>query len=86
LSNGTDNTAAFLANVSTKPDGFRRNLYAEADRLHYFVQNRTTDSTAIISSGPGLDAGIIDLTKPGLRRWFTEVMESQVWNYANISG
>ncbi|KAK5167568.1 uncharacterized protein LTR77_007267 [Saxophila tyrrhenica] len=76
----------FLANVSTKPDGFRRNLYAEADRLHYTVQNTTTNSTAIISSGPGLDAGIIDLTNPGLRSWFGEVMRSQVWNFANISG
>ena len=77
---------AFLANVSTKADGFRRNLYAEADRLHYLVQNTTTDSTAIISSGPGLDAGIIDLTNSDLLTWFTEVMKTQVWNYANISG
>ena len=75
----------FLANVSTKPDGFRRDLYAEASALKYFVQNSTTDSTAIISSGPGLEAGIIDLTNPGLRSWFTEVLRSQVWN-ANISG
>ncbi len=77
---------AFLANVSTKPDGYRRNLYAEADRLHYFVQNSTTNSTAIISSGPGLDAGIIDLTNPQLREWFDEIMKTQVWNFANISG
>jgi alpha-glucosidase (family GH31 glycosyl hydrolase) len=75
----------FLANVSTKPDGFRRNLYAEATPLHYFVQNTTTNSTAIISSGPGLEAGIIDLTNPGLRSWFTEVLRTQVWD-ANISG
>ncbi|KAK5109930.1 hypothetical protein LTR62_006419 [Meristemomyces frigidus] len=75
----------FLANVSTKTDGFRRNLYAEADGAGYFVQNTTSDSTAIISSGPGLVAGIIDLTNPGLRSWFTEVMKTQVWS-ANISG
>lgn len=75
----------FLANVSTKPDGYRRNLYDEASASGYFVQNTTSNSTAIISSGPGLDAGIIDLTNPGLRSWFTDVLRDQVWN-ANISG
>ncbi|KAK4555834.1 hypothetical protein LTR86_007054 [Recurvomyces mirabilis] len=75
----------FLANVSTKPDGFERNLYAEADKASYFVQNTTTNSTAVISSGPGLDAGIIDLTNPGLRSWFSQVLKEQVWG-ANISG
>lgn len=75
----------FLANVSTKSDGFKRNLYDKASAAHYFVQNTTANSTATISSGPGLDAGIIDLTNPGLREWFTDVLRTQVWN-ANISG
>lgn len=76
----------FLTNVSTKPDGFRRNLYAEAAKLpEYFVQNTTTRSTAVISSGPGLDAGIIDLTNQDLVAWFQKIMADQVWN-ANISG
>lgn len=75
----------FLTNVSTKSTGFRRNMYNEADALHYFVQNTTTNGTAIISSGPGLEAGIIDPTNPKLVDWFTDVMRDQVWN-ANISG
>lgn len=75
----------FLANVSTKSSGFRRNLFDEASASHYFVQNSTTNSTAIISSGPGLDAGILDLTNPGLREWFKDVLRSQVWD-AKISG
>lgn len=75
----------FLANVSTKDTGFRRNLYAEADAMHYTVQNATTNSTAIISSGPGLDAGIIDLTNEDLVAWFEQVLHDQVWS-ANISG
>ncbi|KAK5132155.1 hypothetical protein LTR08_000312 [Meristemomyces frigidus] len=75
----------FLANVSTKPTGYVRNLYDEASALGYFVRNTTTNSTAIISSGSGLSAGIIDLTNPDLRSWFIEVLKSQVWN-ANISG
>lgn len=75
----------FLTNVSTKSTGFRRNLYDEASPAHYFVQNSTTNSTAIISSGPGLEAGIIDLTNPDLREWFKDVLRKQVWD-ANISG
>ena len=74
-----------MANVSTKETGFERNLYEEANAQHYFVQNTTTDSTAIISSGPGLEAGIVDLTNPDLRSWFLDVMQTQVWN-SNISG
>lgn len=75
----------FLANVSTKDTGFRRNLYEEANTLHYTVQNATTNDTAVISSGPGLDAGIIDLTNPELVQWFAKVLHDQVWS-ANISG
>lgn len=70
----------FLTNVSTKSTGFRRNLYNEASANLYFVQNTTTNSTAIISSGPGLEAGIVDLTNPHLREWFFDVLKDQVWN------
>jgi len=75
----------FLANVSIKDTGFRRNLYEEANALHYTVQNVTTNDTAVISSGPGLDAGIIDLTNPELVDWFAKVLHDQVWS-TNISG
>lgn len=70
----------FLTNVSTKSTGYRRNLYDEASASHYFVQNTTTNSTAVISSGPGLEAGIVDLTNPYLREWFLDVLKEQVWN------
>jgi alpha-glucosidase (family GH31 glycosyl hydrolase) len=49
------------------------------------IQNSTTNDTSVISSGPGLDAGILDLTNPAGRSWFKNVLLSQVWN-ANISG
>lgn len=75
----------FLANVSSKPDGFRSNLYEEATHFGYMIQNSTTNDTSVISSGPGLDAGILDLTNPAGRSWFKEVLLDQVWN-ANISG
>lgn len=75
----------FLANVSTKSTGYRRDLYSEASAAKYFVQNTTINDTAVISSGPGIEAGIIDLTNPALGSWFEEVLRTQVWN-ANISG
>ncbi|CAK3741657.1 glycoside hydrolase family 31 [Lecanosticta acicola] len=75
----------FLANVSTKATGYRRDLYSEASAAKYFVQNTTINDTAVISSGPGIEAGIIDLTNPALRSWFEDVLRTQVWN-SNISG
>ncbi|KAJ5900099.1 hypothetical protein N7495_004843 [Penicillium taxi] len=75
----------FLANVSTKPDGYRRNLFLEADEAKYTIQNSTINSTAIISSGPGITAGILDLTNPATISWFKDVLIEQVWS-ANISG
>ena len=75
----------FLANVSTKPDGYSSNLYEEATKGGYMIQNSTINDTSVISSGPGLDAGILDLTNPAGRSWFKNVLLSQVWN-ANISG
>ncbi|KAL4937903.1 hypothetical protein BDV06DRAFT_232264 [Aspergillus oleicola] len=75
----------FLANVSTKSDGYRRNLYLDATKGGYMIQNATTNGTSIISSGPGLDAGILDLTNSAARSWFRSVLIDQVWN-ANISG
>ncbi|KAI9927102.1 hypothetical protein ASPWEDRAFT_177562 [Aspergillus wentii DTO 134E9] len=75
----------FIANVSTKEDGYRRNLYLEATKGHYMVQNSTTNTTAVISSGKGIEAGILDLTNSKTRSWFAAVLRDQVWN-ANISG
>ena len=75
----------FLANVSSKPDGFQRNLFLEASDAKYMIRNSTTNTTLIISSGPGIDAGIIDLTNPSARLWFQDVLIHQVWS-ANVSG
>ena len=75
----------FFANVSSKPDGFKRNLFQEAVDHKYAIQNLTTGNVSIVSSGPGIDAGILDLTNADARQWFTNVLRNQVWN-ANISG
>lgn len=75
----------FLANVSTKPDGYRRDLFLEATKGGYMIQNSTTNDTSIVSSGPGIEAGIVDLTNPAARTWFKRVLTDQVWS-ANVSG
>ena len=75
----------FVANVSLKEDGYRRNLFLEASKGRYMVQNATTNSTSIISSGKGIDAGILDLTNDHARAWFADVLRENVWG-ANISG
>lgn len=75
----------FLANVSTKPDGYRRDLFLEATKGGYMIQNSTINSTSIVSSGPGIDAGILDLTNPAARSWFRNVLVEQVFS-SNVSG
>ncbi|GJN74019.1 hypothetical protein PLICBS_008103 [Purpureocillium lilacinum] len=75
----------FLANVSTKADGFRRSLFDEGRHASYLVRNLTTRDVAIVPSGPGIEAGILDLRNAAARRWFARVLTDQVWN-ANISG
>ena len=75
----------FLANVSTKADNFRRNLLEEATDAGYLIRNSTTNTTSIVSSGPGINAAILDLTNPAARSWFGDVLSEQVWS-ANISG
>lgn len=75
----------FIANVSSKPDGYRRNLYLEATEGGFMIQNSTINDTAVISSGPGIEAGIVDLTNPAAWAWFQDVLTEQVWS-ANVSG
>ncbi|KAL3955834.1 hypothetical protein ACCO45_009889 [Purpureocillium lilacinum] len=75
----------FLANVSTKADGFRRNLFGEGRHASYLVRNLTTRDVVIVPSGPGIEAGILDLRNAAARRWFTDVLADQMWS-ANISG
>lgn len=76
----------FLANVTTKEGGYRRNFYLEATRENFMIQNSTTDTTATVSSGPGIHAGILDLTNDAAREWFSDVLLDQVWGGANVSG
>lgn len=83
----------FLANVSSKPTGFKRNLYEEAVEQQRFVLNQTvldeSDGTEkvpwTITSGPGIDAGLLDLSNEATKRWFKNVVKEQIFS-SNISG
>lgn len=76
----------FLANLSTKASGmFTMDLFAEATRGHYMIQNLSTGGPSVFESGPSLYAGMLDLTNDETLAWFAEIMRSQVWS-ANISG
>ena len=75
----------FIANTSTKSTGFRRDLFEEAVNGKFLVRNTTADDTAIISSGPGIEAGILDLTNDATREWFTDILKKQVYG-TGVSG
>lgn len=75
----------FMADVSSKPDGYKRNLFTEAAGKKYMVWNKTTGEPSVVASGPGIEAGILDLTNYDARSWFSDILATQVWN-ANISG
>ncbi|SPO24124.1 related to alpha-glucosidases, family 31 of glycosyl hydrolases [Ustilago trichophora] len=83
----------FLANVSAKPTGFERNLYKEAVEGGRFVLNRTVLEESqgeervpwTITSGPGIDAGLLDLSNETTRSWFKQLVKEQIFS-ANISG
>lgn len=65
----------FIANVSAKPTGFKRDLYKEAVEQQRFVLNQTLlDQSSgeervpwTITSGPGIDAGLLDLSSKETR-------------------
>lgn len=74
---------SFLADVSNKPN-VRRNLFNEAAERGYLVQN-ATGKPYMISSGPGFDAGLVDLFNPYAFDWFKQVLKDQVVN-SGVSG
>jgi alpha-glucosidase (family GH31 glycosyl hydrolase) len=74
----------FLCDVKEKSSA-RRNLYAEAHEKGLLVQDPTTNSSLFISSGPEWDAGLLDITNPGCREWFKQVMKESVFS-SGVSG
>ena len=65
----------FLADVSAKPNA-RRNLYQEAARLGYLVQDSSGRPYAIQNTS--FSAGLVDLTHPQARAWYQGVLRDNL--------
>lgn len=72
----------FLADVKSKGSGFRRNLFVEAVEKGLLVMDPTRDggkgNILLISSGPGFEAGLLDLTNEESWSWFKAVVKENV--------
>ncbi|KAF4031278.1 Glycosyl hydrolases family 31 [Phytophthora infestans] len=77
----------FLANVSSKITGYNSNFYDIAQREARFVTNTTAedDSVWTITSGVGIDAGILDLSNQTTVDWFKDLVKKQFYSVP-ISG
>ncbi|KAG3139023.1 hypothetical protein PC128_g25448 [Phytophthora cactorum] len=77
----------FLANVSTKSTGFNTNFYDIAKREGRFVTNTTAGDGSVwtITSGVGIDAGILDLSNKTTIDWFKDLVKKQFYSVP-ISG
>ncbi|KAG7384865.1 hypothetical protein PHYPSEUDO_002180 [Phytophthora pseudosyringae] len=77
----------FLANVSTKSTGYNTSFYAIAASEGRFVANATAgdDSAWTITSGPGIDAGLLDLSNQSTIDWFKALVKKQYYSVP-ISG
>ncbi|GMF30533.1 unnamed protein product [Phytophthora lilii] len=77
----------FLANVSTKTTGFNTSFYAIAASEGRFVANATAGDGSVwtITSGPGIDAGLLDLSNQSTVDWFKGLVKKQYYTVP-ISG
>ncbi|KAI9143798.1 glycosyl hydrolases family 31-domain-containing protein [Paraphysoderma sedebokerense] len=71
---------SFLADPATKPSGFKRNLFKEALEKDYLVKVsvKGQNKTYFSSSGPGIQAGLVDLFKPEAYNWLKNVIVEQM--------
>lgn len=78
----------FLANVANKPTGYKTNFYLEATQSGRFVENATANdgSTWTITSGPGIDAGLLDLSNDTTAVWLKELVKQQFYSVRGVSG
>ncbi|KAJ3077123.1 hypothetical protein HK102_005293, partial [Quaeritorhiza haematococci] len=80
----------FLANVSNKRTGFTTNFYEEAKATGRFVMNATTFKSGspqpwTVTSGPGIDAGLLDISNQTTVEWFKDLVKRQFYSVP-ISG
>ncbi|KAG9770941.1 hypothetical protein KCU88_g6494, partial [Aureobasidium melanogenum] len=72
----------FLANVTSKPSGYTNNFFLEATETGRFVQNATAGdgATWTITSGPGIDAGLVDISNSTTVEWFKDLVKQQFYS------
>ncbi|KAG7375673.1 hypothetical protein PHYPSEUDO_000287 [Phytophthora pseudosyringae] len=77
----------FLANVSTKSTGYNTSFYDIAKSEGRFVAITTAggDSVWTVTSGVGIDAGILDLSNQSTIDWFKDLVKKQYYSVP-ISG
>ncbi|KAL4146219.1 hypothetical protein PRNP1_012089 [Phytophthora ramorum] len=77
----------FLANVTTKSTGYNTSFYDIAKSEGRFVTNTSAgnDSVWTITSGVGIDAGILDLSTQSTIDWFKDLVKQQYYSVP-ISG
>lgn len=66
----------FIVDAAEKPDGPARNLYVEARDAGFLVRDGSGDPYRLDQGG--FDAYLVDLTNPGARQWFAEVIAGEV--------
>ncbi|PWN52561.1 hypothetical protein IE53DRAFT_273455 [Violaceomyces palustris] len=86
----------FLADVKTKSTGYKRSFYSEAKEGGRLVINSTQSEQRgeqervgepwRITSGPGIEAGLLDISNPTTVEWFKELVKEQLYSSARISG
>ncbi|RLN97819.1 hypothetical protein BBJ28_00027249, partial [Nothophytophthora sp. Chile5] len=72
----------FLANVTTKSTGYNTSFYDIAASEGRFVANATAGdgSPWTITSGPGIDAGLLDLSNQSTIDWFKALVKEQFYS------
>lgn len=76
----------FLVDVSSKPDGYQRNLFREAADRGFLVRNATNDPYLMYSGTPDFIFAMVDLAYPPAAAWYRDVIATQVLNGTTVSG
>lgn len=64
--------------MGSKLSGYTKNYFKEAEEKGYLIRNAKNE-TYIISSGPGFETGLTDLTNPDAVKWFQNVIRETVF-------
>ncbi|KAJ3312013.1 hypothetical protein HDU76_002985, partial [Blyttiomyces sp. JEL0837] len=76
---------SFLADVTAKTTGYKKNYYKIAESLGYLIRN-STNQTYIISSGAGFTIGLMDFTNRNAVSWFQNIIRNNVFGVEGVKG